>query len=146
MQCITFTIDNDIFGVDVRDVREIKAWTGTNELPNAPAYSQGVINLRGKYVPIIDLRARIGHGRTVPTRFHVIIVVSSGAHVFGVLVDAVSDILDLENLKIRKVPEVANLKDHFLQGLVDVNGQMVSLLNVQRLMDDTLPLPVIENM
>src|SRR4051812_29881534 len=77
-QFITFTLDAQEYGVDIMQVREIKGWTETTALPQAPSYVRGVINLRGInlrgiIVPILDLRARFGMGTTMPTRMHVVI-------------------------------------------------------------------------
>ncbi len=95
-QFITFTLDAQEYGVDIMRVREIKGWTETTALPQAPSYVRGVINLRGIIVPILDLRARFGMGTTIPTRMHVVIIVITDTRTTGLLVDAVSDIITVE--------------------------------------------------
>ena len=77
-------------------MREIRAWNGATPLPNTREYVRGVINLRGTIVPIFDLRARFGEGQTSPTKNHVVVVMSVGEKWVGILVDAVSDILTVE--------------------------------------------------
>jgi purine-binding chemotaxis protein CheW len=76
--------------VDIRSVREIRAWSPTTNLPNTPDYVRGVINIRGSIVPILDVRARFGQGQTDASKAHVVIVVAIGARLVSLLADAVS--------------------------------------------------------
>lgn len=133
-QYISFTTGDEEYGVDIMAIREIKGWTATTELPNAPAYVRGVINLRGAIIPILDLRARFGAGLTEAQARHVIIVVAVGHRVVGILVDGVTDIITVPEVDIQPIPEL----DHgdtseFLTGLVTVDGRMVALLNLNTL-------------
>ena len=133
-QFITFTLDDQEYGVDIMLVREIKGWIETTALPQAPSYVRGVINLRGVIVPILDLRARFGMGTTVPTRMHVIIIVIVGARTIGLLVDAVSDIISVEPGAIRPVPQMDLPTDEiFLDGLVALDDRMVTLVSLNGL-------------
>lgn len=135
-QFITFTIGAEEYGVDIMAVREIKGWMATTRLPNAPRHVRGVINLRGTIVPIFDLRARFGQGLTEATKTHVVVIVSIGARVVGLLVDAVSDILAISASGILPVPEMERTVDvDYLSGLVTVDGRMVALLDLDRLLD-----------
>ncbi len=139
-QFITFSIGDEEFGVDIVTVQEIKGWTETTNLPSAPSYMRGVLNLRGIIVPIYDLRARFGLGDTKPTKNHVIVIVTVSDRIVGILVDAVSDILTVGATKIRPVPEMGgNIDQRFLSGLVAVDKRMVALLELKLLFDlDTL--------
>ena len=92
-ELISFRIGDQEFCVDIMAVREIRGWTPATALPHSPAYVQGVINLRGAVLPIVDLAARLGLKPAEPTVRHVIIVAQVGEQVVGLLVDAVSDIL-----------------------------------------------------
>src|SRR3546814_18433116 len=74
-QLITFQIGEQLLGVDIMAIREIRAWSPTTLLPHVPDYVRGVINLRGNVLPVNDLAARLGWGLTEPTGRHVIIVV-----------------------------------------------------------------------
>jgi purine-binding chemotaxis protein CheW len=134
-QFITFTLDAQEYGVDIMQVREIKGWTDTTALPQAPSYVRGVINLRGIIVPILDLRARFGMGTTEPTRMHVVIIVITGTRTTGLLVDAVSDIITVEPNTIRPVPRMDDLplEDSFLDGLVALEDRMVTLVSLDGL-------------
>ena len=133
-QFITFTLDAQEYGVDIMLVREIKGWIETTALPQAPPYVRGVINLRGVIVPILDLRARFGMGTTVPSRMHVIIIVTVGARITGLLVDAVSDIIAVEPGAVRPVPQLDLVtEESFLDGLVALDDRMVTLVSLKGL-------------
>src|ERR1700742_1133508 len=82
-QFITFTLGPEEYGIDIMVVREIKGWTDTTMIPNAPSYVRGVINLRGVIVPIFGLRARFDMGLTTPTKMHVVIIVAAGTRTIG---------------------------------------------------------------
>jgi purine-binding chemotaxis protein CheW len=130
-QFITFTLGAEEYGIDIMVVREIKGWTDTTMIPNAPAHVRGVINLRGVIVPIFDLRARFGVGLTVPTSMHVVIIVAAGTRTVGLLVDTVSDIISVNPKAIRPVPEMGlPAEDQFLEGLVAIENRMVTLVSL----------------
>ncbi len=138
IQFIAFKIGKEEYGVDIMAVREIKGWIPATRLPNAPHYVRGVINLRGLMVPIFDLRARFGGGETEITRTHVVIMIKVEERVFGVLVDAVSDILTVEESAIKPAPEMDRAVDSgYLRGLVTIKDRMVALLTLDRLFSVT---------
>lgn len=135
-QYVTFEIAEEEYAVDIMSVREIKAWTGTTRLPNAPDFMRGVMNLRGVIVPIFDLRARFGLGPTDATPKHVVIIIALESRIIGVLVDAVSDILDISADLVQPVPKIDRTIDaDFLSGLVSVDDRMVAMLSVEKLFD-----------
>jgi purine-binding chemotaxis protein CheW len=130
-QFITFTLGPEEYGIDIMVVREIKGWTDTTMIPNAPPHVRGVINLRGVIVPIFDLRARFGMGLTTPTKMHVVIIVAAGTRTIGLLVDTVSDIISVDPKAIRAVPEMGlPTDDQFLDGLVALEDRMVTLVSL----------------
>ena len=134
LQFVTFRIAEEEYGVDIMDVREIKAWAGATRLPNSAEYMRGVINLRGVIVPVYDLRARFGLGLTDATATHVVIIIAVGQKIVGVLVDAVSDILDVQEGGVQAVPRMDTTIDAaFLSGLVNVEERMVALLDTHKL-------------
>lgn len=134
-QFISFTIGDEEYGADIMAIREIKGWTASTELPNMPAYMRGVINLRGAIVPILDLKARFGRGRSEPTARNVIIVVAIRGRMAGLLVDAVADILSVAETDIQPVPEIEAAHERFLAGLITVDGRMVALLDLNTIFD-----------
>ncbi len=138
-QFISFTIGDEEYGVDIMSIREIKGWSPTTELPNTADYVRGVINLRGAIIPIIDLRARFGAGRTQAGMRHVIMVVAVDSRVVGLLVDAVADIITIPAEEIRPVPELDHaVRAELLNGIVAVDGRMVALLDLTALIEPSL--------
>lgn len=136
VQFLTFTIGQDEYAVDIMSVREIKGWTDTTRLPNTPPFMRGVINLRGLIIPIFDLRTRFNMGVTEITPKHVVVILAVGTRTIGILVDAVSDILDVHSGEIQPPPDIsADAKDQCISGLISSNGRMVVLLAVERLID-----------
>jgi len=130
-QFITFTLDAAEYGVDIMAVREIKGWSVTTAIPNAPRFINGVINLRGVIVPIMDLRARFGMDLTIPTPMHVVIIIATGARTTGLLVDAVSDIISVAPGAVRPIPDMGQgTRENVLAGLVALNDRMVSLVSL----------------
>lgn len=105
---VCFRIGEQDYCIDITVVREIRGWSPATVLPHAPHHVTGVINLRGAVVAVIDLAARLGLGRTVPTSRHVIIIVTYKNQTVGLLADVVSDIIGINTVSIKPVPEVAS--------------------------------------
>lgn len=103
---IAFRVGEQEFCVEITSTREIRGWSHATRLPHSPDYIIGVINLRGIILPIMDLSARLGMGSSKPSERHVIIVVKVHDKTIGLLVDSVSDILDVGPDHLRAVPEV----------------------------------------
>lgn len=135
-QFLTFTVEREEYGVDIMTVREIKGWTETTRLPNAPEFMRGVMNLRGLIIPIFDLRTRFNRGLTEATPKHVVIILAVGERNIGILVDAVSDILDASADQIKPAPTADTQVDAaFISGLISLEDRMVVLLDVEHLFD-----------
>lgn len=135
-ELIAFRIGEQEFCVDIMNVREIRGWTPATPLPRSPSYMKGVINLRGTVLPIIDLGDRFGLKTAEPTARHVIMVAHIGSRMVGLLVDAVSDIVQLTDSAIQPTPDVAS--DHvktFVKGIFAVEGgRMISLIDIQHVL------------
>lgn len=136
-QLITLQVGEQIFGIDIMAIREIRAWTPTTRLPHVPDYIAGVVNLRGTVLPVIDLAARLGWGCTDPTGRHVIIVTRVEEQFRGLIVDAVSDIVAIDDGQVQPPPTTAD--DGivpFLEGLVAIEERMVMVLDLRSLTGD----------
>ncbi len=129
-QIVTFRVDGRSFGVDVGRVREIKGWQPTTPLPNAASHVLGVINLRGAIIAVYDLRQRLGLGPSTVSRSSVVIVLDLGERYGGILVDAVSDIVDVVPADLRPAPDVSGDGDDVLQGLLVKGDEVVALLDL----------------
>lgn len=135
-QIVTFRVDDRTFGIDVGAVREIKGWQPTTPLPHAAVYVRGVINLRGVILAVYDLRNRIGLGSTEATGSHVIVVVDVGDQTAGLLVDAVSDIVDVAVSAIRPAPAVAMDGLDLIEGMAILSNDVVALLRLPAILAD----------
>lgn len=139
VQLVSFTVGNEEYGVDIMAVREIRAWSETTPLPNTPEVVRGVINMRGAIVPIFDLRARFGMPRTEPDKYNVVIIVSVASRIVGILVDAVSDIITINEDEIRAMPSMEQVNGvGFMEGLITVGERMVGLIGLERMFSDRM--------
>lgn len=139
-QFLTFILAGEEYGVDILRVQEIRGWTRTTSIPNAPHYLRGVINLRGTIVPIIDLRERFGMPSLEYGATTVVIVVRAQGlqrdRIMGIVVDAVSEVYSLRAADLQPPPDLGNVIDEqFLQGLATVDEKMVILLDIDRLLN-----------
>jgi purine-binding chemotaxis protein CheW len=134
-QFLTFILHDEEYGIEILRVQEIKGYTKVRPIPNAPTYIKGAMNLRGTVVPVVDLRIRLGMPEAEYNQFTVIIVVSVGSKIVGLVVDAVSDVLDIAQNQIDETPAIAGEIDNgVFQGMGKVGDKLVLLLNVDRLL------------
>jgi purine-binding chemotaxis protein CheW len=134
-QYLTLNLAHEEYGVDILAVREIRGWTPVTRIPQAPPYVLGVLNLRGAIVPVIDMRLRFGLPREEYTPNTVTVIVTVAGRNFGVVVDAVSDVLDVQAADLRPVPDMGTTVDtEYLKGLTAVDERMVLLLDVDKLL------------
>lgn len=134
-QFLTFMLGEELYGVDILKVQEIRGWSEPTQIPNAPEFIRGVMNLRGAIVPILDLRRRFGMDETEFTKYTVVIVVNVQDRTIGMIVDAVSDVVDLNTTDIRPSPDFgASIDASFIRGLSPQEEQMVIVLNVDAML------------
>jgi len=137
-QVLTFVLGNETYGVDILRVQEIRGYSAVTKIPHAPPHVLGVLNLRGSIVPIVDLRMRFSLDRAEYTAVTVIIVVavmsSAGRRDFGVVVDGVSDVVDVNTEEVKPAPDLGSRgTTDYIRGLVPVSDRMVVLLDIDRL-------------
>ncbi|RMH36141.1 MAG: purine-binding chemotaxis protein CheW [Nitrospirae bacterium] len=144
---LTFQLGEECYGIDILKVQEIKGYTAVTHIPNSPPYVKGVLNLRGTIVPIVDLRLKFGMTPCEPTMFTVVVVVNVRERVMGMLVDAVSDVLELGEGDIQPPPELgASVDLAFIAGMGNSQDRLVTILDIERVFaetdatsDDSLP-------
>ncbi len=135
LELISFEIGGQEYCIDVRSVREIRGWTPTTPIPQTPDYILGVINLRGTVMPVLDLRCRLGLGRTEPSSRHVIVVIQHGTRMAGVLVDGVQETFQLAASLLQDPPAMdSDANNHFVDAIVPLEGRMLSRLVVGSLL------------
>ncbi len=136
-QFLTFTLGAEEYGIEILKVQEIKGYTAFTPIPNAPAYIKGVINLRGTVVPVVDLRTKFAMSEAEYNRFTVVIVVTVGTRVFGLVVDAVSDVLDIPRAAIEATPALGRDVDtSFMTGMAKSDDKLIALLDIDKLIGE----------
>lgn len=138
-QYLTFMLGGESFGIGIMAVKEIIEFGSVTEVPMMPDSIRGVINLRGAVVPVMDLAARFGRAQSVPGKRTCIVIVElatgDGPQVTGVVVDAVSAVLDIAAADIEPAPAFGTrIRSDFIGGMGKVNGKFVILLNVEQLL------------
>lgn len=129
---LTFALAEVTYAVPVEMVKEIRGYSDVTAVPGAASYVLGVMNLRGQVIPVMDLRARFGLPTTERDRTTVIILLSLGTRIVGVVVDAVSDVMDIPVDDINPVPELGETVDQrYLAGMATVDTGLVLTLCVE---------------
>lgn len=134
-QLITFHLGNDEFGVDIQNVKEIVRVPEITKVPNAPDYIEGVCNLRGHVLPIIDGRTRLNLARNEKDENHRVLVIDDNGTAIGVIVDRVSEVLSVSAHDIEEPPQIVkNVSADYLQGVVKLNNgnRLIMLLDILR--------------
>jgi purine-binding chemotaxis protein CheW len=136
---LSFRLDAEEYGIDILKVQEIRGYDTVTRIAGAPPHVRGVINLRGTVVPIVDLRMKFELGPARPGAFPVAIILNLSGGVVGVLVDSVSDVVELEPAQIKPVPSIGStLGPDFITGLGSIgaadDARMLVLLDIERLL------------
>ena len=134
-ELLSFRLGDQEYCVDIMSVREIRGWTPATPLPYTPKHVNGVINLRGTVLPVIDLSLRLGMSGVEADATSVIIVVQTNGLSAGLLVDAVSDILTIPASELKPPPELGDdLTASYIRALTLVDDHLVRVLNLAAVM------------
>ncbi len=134
MKFVTFYLDKEEYGLPISEVQEINRVIDITRVPNAPEHVMGVINLRGKIVPVIELKHRLKLGETQVGKDSRIVVVEYGPRILGMMVDRVSQVLNIASSQIEDTPEeVVTLPEEFVKGVAKIEDRMVILLNLEQI-------------
>jgi purine-binding chemotaxis protein CheW len=135
MQVVVFGMGKELFGVGIEEVHEIVRVPEITAVPDAPPFLEGMINLRGKILPVIDLRRRLriaGAGRDKHTR---VLITEDGGRLVGLLVDAVSEVIRVPAEAIEPPPEmISSIGVEYLSGVAKAGERLISLLDVRRVL------------
>jgi purine-binding chemotaxis protein CheW len=133
---LTFRLGAEEYALDILKVQEIRNFEAVTAIANAPGYVKGVVNLRGEIVPIVDLRVLLGLANAEYTAFTVVIVLNLGKRTIGVVVDAVSDVIELGAEQIRPAPDFSGAVDtRYVIGLGTIDDRMLILADIERLIE-----------
>ncbi|PWW44477.1 chemotaxis protein CheW [Melaminivora alkalimesophila] len=132
---LTFRLGQEEYGIDILKVQEIRGYEPPTRIAGAPPFIKGVTNLRGTIVPIVDLRLRLACARAEYDSFTVVIILNLRERIVGIVVDSVSDVLELAPEQVRPAPDVDSAIDaQCIRGLGSVGERMLILLDIERLM------------
>jgi purine-binding chemotaxis protein CheW len=132
---LTFRLDQEEYGIDILKVQEIRGYESPTRVANAPEFIKGVVNLRGTIVPIVDMRLKFNCSKVEYNSFTVVIVLNLRSRIVGVVVDSVSDVMELHPDSIKIAPEMDSVIDSSaVLGLGSLGGRMLILLDIERLM------------
>jgi len=144
-QYLTFSLGEEMFAIGILAIREIIEYGNLTEVPMVPPFIRGVINLRGAVVPVVDLSVRFGRTAGEVTKRTCVVIIETGAagegyqgqqsHQMGIVVDAVSEVLEIPAADIEPPPEFgARIRIDFISGMGKVNGKFVVMLDVNRIL------------
>ena len=135
-QLVTFRLGDEEYAVDVGQVQEIVRLTSITAVPRSASYVEGVVNLRGRIVPVIDLAGRFGLARRPRSKASRIVITEVGGRTVGMLVDAVSEVLRLEASAIDPTPEMlqAGIQADFITGIGKLEGRLLIMLDLPRVL------------
>ena len=134
---LTFRLDQEEYGIDILKVQEIRGYEQPTRIANAPAFIKGVVNLRGTIVPIVDMRLKFNCAQADYNSFTVVIILNLRDRVVGIVVDSVSDVMELSAENIRSAPDVESAIDNgCILGLGSVGERMLILLDIEKLMSN----------
>ena len=135
LQLVTFHVGNEEFGVDILEVREINRMMEITRVPHSPDFVEGVVNLRGQVIPVVDLRKRFRLEALARDKNTRIVVVEMSESVVGFLVDSVSEVLRVSTAKVEPPPAiVAGIESDYIQGVVKLDDRLLILLDLQKLL------------
>jgi purine-binding chemotaxis protein CheW len=132
---LTFRLDQEEYGIDILKVQEIRGYERPTRIANAPEFIKGVVNLRGTIVPIVDMRLKFNCAKAEYNAFTVVIILNLRSRIVGIVVDSVSDVMELPPESLKEAPEIDSMIDSSaVVGLGSVDDRMLILLDIERLM------------
>jgi len=135
LQLVTFNLGAEVFALDILKVQEINRMVEITKVPKTPFFVEGVINLRGKVIPVIDLRKRFGLLETEMTQQSRIIVVEMAGNTVGLVVDSVSEVLRLPANTVEPPPPlVAGVDSEYIMGVGKVDGRLLIMLDINKVL------------
>ena len=135
---LTFRLGNEEYGIEILKVQEIRGYDSVTQIANAPDFIKGVVNLRGIIVPILDMRIKFRLDRVEYNQFTVVIILNVAGRVMGIVVDGVSDVIELEADQVRPAPEFGAVIDtEYITGLGTVAERMLILIDIEKLMSNS---------
>lgn len=135
LQIILFSVGDVTYAVPIKNVFYIEKYSKPTVIPNSPPFIEGVINLRGAVIPVLDLRKRFGIENTQITNKTKIIIVGIDNRKFGFIVDTVSEVITIDTSEIEPtLPTVSGLKSEFIYGIGKIKEKLVIILKIEKVL------------
>ena len=132
---LTFRLDQEEYGIDILKVQEIRSFEKPTRIANAPEFIKGVVNLRGTIVPIVDMRLKFRCAKAEYNAFTVVIILNLRNRIVGIVVDSVSDVMELPAGSVKAAPDMDTVIDaDAVLGLASLGERMLILLDIEKLM------------
>lgn len=132
---LTFRLDQEEYGIDILKVQEIRGYEPPTRIANAPNFIKGVVNLRGTIVPIVDMRLKFNCSKSEYNSFTVVIILNLRNRIVGIVVDSVSDVMELPPDSLKAAPDVDSvIASDAVLGLGSLGDRMLILLDIEKLM------------
>ncbi|OOF12598.1 MULTISPECIES: chemotaxis protein CheW [Salinivibrio] len=133
---LSFLLEDEEYGVHILDVKEVRGWSQVRRIPNSLPHMLGVLELRGEYIPIMDIRQCFGMPPATLTSMSVIIIVRDKQGIsLGIVVDAVAEVHNLSKEHIKAPPGLHRREEWYMEGIASVNDRHVVLINLEQLFD-----------
>lgn len=137
IQFLTFLLEDQVYALELLRIQEIRGYAPITPIPNVPAHVRGVMNLRGTVLPVVDLRIRFGLRPVAYHKFTVIVIAMVAEKMVGLLVDAVSDVLQMSRDTMRAAPDFGTTVDtRFIDGVFHARDHLAVVLNLEKLLSD----------
>lgn len=135
LQLVSFILGNEEFGVDILHVQEINRMMLITKVPNAPGYVEGVINLRGRVIPVIDLRLKLGMEKKEPDKNTRIVVVEVREKIVGFIVDAVKEVIRIPEEITEEPPDiVTGLNSEYIKAVGKLEDRLLILIDLKKIL------------
>lgn len=135
LHIVGFRVGTETFGVSIQTVHEIVRLMEITAVPDAPAYIEGVINLRGKIIPVVDLRKRFGEKTITPSKKNRILVAEVGTKMVGLVVDSASEVLKIPSTNIDPPPNVFEEGElNYVTGVAKLDKRLIILVDLSKIM------------
>ena len=132
---VVFQLEDELYGVEILQVRGIEKMLPLTRVPNAPSFVKGVCNLRGSVIPVIDLKKRLGLASTGEVSDAKIIIVNVGKQVVGMTIDAAADVVSLDSNQVEPSPTlVSGIDAQFISGVAKVSNRLLIILDMERIL------------
>jgi purine-binding chemotaxis protein CheW len=141
LQFVTFTLNSEDYAVNILNVQEINRITEITKVPNSPEYVEGVINLRGKVIPVINLRRKFNFEEKPTDDTSRIIIMEINGITNGLIVDSVSEVLRVPSSLIEPAPPMSSdLNTAFIKGIAKLEDRLIILLDIDKLIGEAVQL------